>query len=35
VAGADRGGHVAQRPVADAARRELVDECIEKLPTSF
>jgi hypothetical protein len=27
----DRGGYLAQRPIADAAGRELVDECIEKV----
>ena len=32
VAGADRGGHVAQRAVADAARGELLDECVQQLP---
>jgi hypothetical protein len=29
MACAYRGGYLAQRPVADAACRELVDECIE------
>jgi hypothetical protein len=27
----DRGGHLAQRSVADAARGELLDQCIEQL----
>jgi hypothetical protein len=35
VAGAHRSGDVAQGAVADAARRELVDERIEQLPAAL
>lgn len=33
MAGTDRGGNVAQRPITDAAGGELVDQRIEKLLT--
>jgi hypothetical protein len=35
MTGADRGGNVAQRAVADAVRGELLDQCFEELPASL
>jgi hypothetical protein len=35
MTGADRGGHVAQRSVADAVRGELLDQCVEEPVAPF